>query len=455
MSVALGSRDTIRTLRLYRGTHLSVIVVAGTHSGVGKTTVALGLMQALRERGLVVQPFKVGPDFVDPAHHTAICGRASRNLDGWLFSREQNLERFARYTADADVAVIEGVMGLFDGRSGDSEAGSTAEIAKWLGVPVLLVVDADALARSAGAVVHGFTHFDPGLDIAGVVLNRVAGPGHATMIEQALAGLPPLLGSIERDDAIAVPERHLGLVMPSELPPLPPLGEVVDLDRLLGLTRVARRSHVDAPTAPRAGVRIGVARDDAFCFYYPENLELLEEAGADLVEFSPVGGRIPADLDGLYLGGGYPELHAAALSANIDVLSGIRELAAAGRPVLAECGGLMYVGETLEVDGHEHRMCGLLPLKTRMCGRLSIGYVEVETEGLLGRGVARGHAFHYSELSETQPVAYSYRVRRADREVAEGFSCGNVLASYVHLHFATNPGLAARFVDACAAGRVR
>jgi cobyrinic acid a,c-diamide synthase len=455
MSVALGSRDTIRTLRLYRGTDLSVIVVAGTHSGVGKTTVALGLMQALQERGLVVQPFKVGPDFIDPAHHTAVCGRASRNLDGWLFSREQNLERFARYTADADVAVIEGVMGLFDGRSGDSEAGSTAEIAKWLGAPVLLVVDADALARSAGAVVHGFTHFDPGLDVAGVVLNRVAGPGHATMIEQSLAGLPPLLGSVERDDAIAVPERHLGLVMPSELPPLPALGDVVDLDRLLSLTRVARRPPVAAPTAPRADVRIGIARDDAFCFYYPENLELLEDAGAELVEFSPVAGVLPADLDGLYVGGGYPELHAEALSANADLLDAIRELAAAGHPVLAECGGLMYVGETLEVDGREHRMCGLLPLKTRMSERLSIGYVEVEVHGLFGDCVARGHAFHSSELSETQPVDYSYRVRRADRVVDEGYSNGNVLASYVHLHFATNPELAARFVDACAAGAVR
>ena len=450
MSVALGSRDTIRTLRLYRGKDLNVIVVAGTHSGVGKTTVALGLMQALRERGLVVQPFKVGPDFIDPAHHTAICGRASRNLDGWLFSREQNRDRFARYTADADVAVIEGVMGLFDGRSGDSEAGSTAEIAKWLGAPVLLVVDADALARSAGAIVHGFTHFDPWLEVAGVVLNRVAGPGHATMIEQALVGLPPVLGSVARDDAIAVPERHLGLVMPSELPPLPAPGEMVDLDRLLSLTRVARRPPLAAPAAPRAGVRIGIARDEAFCFYYPENLELLEEAGAELVEFSPVAGRLPANLDGLYLGGGYPELHAEALSANLEVLGAIRDLAAAGRPILAECGGLMYVGETLEVDGREHSMCGLLPLKTRMSGRLSIGYVEVETHGLLGNCVARGHAFHSSELSETGPVDYSYRVRRADRVVEEGYSIGNVLASYVHLHFATNPELAARFVDACA-----
>jgi len=435
-----------------------VIVVAGTHSGVGKTTVALGLMSALRRRGLTVQPFKVGPDFIDPAHHTAVCGRPSRNLDGWLFSREQNVERFARFTADADVAVVEGVMGLFDGRSGDSESGSTAEIAKWLGAPVVLVVDAGALARSAGALVYGFTHFDPGLEIAGVVLNRVGGPGHTAMIEQALSGLPPVVGNLQSDPELALPERHLGLVMPSELGDSRILGETVggsvDLDRLLEITRIERQ----APTgrgnrrAPRS-VRIGVARDDAFCFYYPENLELLEQAGAELIEFSPVGGTLPAGLDGLYLGGGYPELHAEALSANSSVVGGIKQLAASGAPVFAECGGLMYVGQTLEVDGCEHRMCGLLPLKTRMCERLSIGYVEVDTDGLFGRTTARGHAFHFSEASETGSVGYSYRVRRADREVAEGFSIGSVLGSYVHLHFATSPELGERFVAACSRGR--
>lgn len=435
---------------------LSVIVVAGTHSGVGKTTVALGLMASLRARGLTVQPFKVGPDFIDPAHHSAVCGRPSRNLDGWLFSREDNLARFAHYSADADVAVIEGVMGLFDGRSGDSETGSTAEIAKWLGVPVLLVVDAAALARSVGAVVHGFTHFDPDLTVAGVVLNRVGGRGHTQMLEAALAGLPPAIGGLQADDDLTLPERHLGLVMPEEGSSGTRLGGVVesalDLDQLLEFTRMGRPTPGEvASVGPGPKVRIGLARDEAFCFYYPENLELLAEAGATLVEFSPLRDPLPPDLDGLYLGGGYPELHAPALAGNIEALEGVRRLAARGRPVYAECGGLMYLGRSIAVDGATYPLCGVMPFQTRMCNRLSIGYTEVRADsGLFTGAVARGHTFHYSEIAEDDGVPRSYRIVRHGAETAEGYTRDNVLASYVHLHFATSPDLASTFVARCA-----
>jgi len=437
---------------------LSAIVVAGTHSGVGKTSVTLGLIGALRRRGLSVQPFKVGPDFIDPLHHRHASGRMPRNLDGWMLAPETNLRRFAAATADADAAVVEGVMGLFDGSDGGSERGSTAEMAKLLRLPVVLVVDASAMARSAAALVHGFASFDPDLQVAAVILNKVAGEAHANMIREAIAGAVPVLGALPYAPDIVVPERHLGLHLPSEaresyverLATL--VEEHVDLDELLRASRRERRPSPPQPARESPKVRIGVARDDAFCFYYADNLELLEEAGAELVEFSPLDGALPDDLGGLYIGGGYPELHAEALAANAAVRDAIREFAAAGRPVYAECGGLMYLADALHVEERTYPMCGVLPLETRMPAPLQIAYVRVTTTGgLFGAGnEARGHVFHQSEIVGEPDVDCSYELETTRGErTREGFTAGNVLASYAHLHFASCPALPAAFVGRC------
>lgn len=434
------------------------MVVGGTHSGVGKTTVTLGVIAALRRRGLAVQPFKVGPDFIDPLHHAHASGRRSRNLDGWMLTPDVNRRRFDRSVADADAAVIEGVMGLYDGSEGKSDRGSTAEMAKLLGLPVILVIDAGAMARSAAALIHGFVSFDPAVRFAGVILNNVGSAAHAGMIRDAVGDGPPILGALPRTADLVVPERHLGLHLPQEgrqgyVQQVADLIEAhVDLDQLLIATRTKRRRSQALPEPAPARVRIALARDEAFCFYYEDNLELLAQAGAELVEFSPLRDPLPPNLDGLYIGGGYPELHAEALAGNARTTAAIRELAAAGAPVFAECGGLMYLAEHLRVGQSDYPLCGILPFATMMSGKLKLAYVEVETTcGLFGSGErCRGHLFHRSELSGVPGTGRCYRVRTArGEESEEGYLHGNVLASYIHLHFAGNPQLPARFVAAC------
>jgi cobyrinic acid a,c-diamide synthase len=455
MSVALGRKETIL---IASESTFSALVVAGTHSGVGKTSITLGLIGALARRGLTVQPFKVGPDFIDPLHHTKAAGRTSRNLDGWMLDPDQNRACFAGAGAEADAAVIEGVMGLFDGSEGGSDRGSTAEMAKLLGLPVVLVIDASAMARSAAALIHGFASFDPELRIAGVILNNVGGEAHAEMIEEAVTAGPPILGAMPRAADLSVPERHLGLHLPHEAQKdhaqqLASLVEDhVDLDSLLDVARTERPAPPPAIAAAEPSVRIGVARDGAFCFYYPDNLELLERAGAELIEFSPIADSLPAGLDGLYVGGGYPELHAAELAANTTARDAIREFAAAGGPIYAECGGLMYLGETLELDDGTYPLCGVLPFSTRMPAPLTLSYVEVATAGgLFGAGrSARGHVFHHSEISG-EPAVDRHHTLRTTRgeESEEGYGVGNVVAGYAHLHFGSEPDLARAFVDRC------
>ena len=446
------------------GSPLSAIVVAGTHTGVGKTSVTLGLIGALRRRGLTVQPFKVGPDFIDPLHHQHASGRPPRNLDGWMLDHETNLERFARATADADAAVIEGVMGLFDGSDGKSERGSTAEMAKLLGLPVLLVIDASAMARSAAALIHGYTSFDPDLRVAGVILNNIGSETHAGMIRDAVADAVPILGALPRAKELVVPERHLGLHLPHEarseyVEELATLIEThIDLDALLSGSTIERRPvPATAPTVPPR-VRLAVARDEAFCFYYTDNLELLEQAGAELVPFSAINEPLPENIDGIYIGGGYPELHADKLADNTATRDAIREFASAGGPIYAECGGLMYLGETLEVDGTPHPLCGVLPFSTMMPAPLAIGYVEITTSGgLFGSGqTVRGHLFHHSAIAGEPATDRCYEIKNSrGEETQEGYLVKNVLASYAHLHLASNPALAAAFVDQCASFRTR
>jgi cobyrinic acid a,c-diamide synthase len=461
-----------------------VLVVAGTASGVGKTSVTLGLLSALRRRGLRVQAFKVGPDFIDPGLHEVASGRASYNLDGWMCGREVVLATVARRAADADVAIVEGVMGCFDGIDGTSDAGSTAQIARWLGAPVVLVVDAGAQSRSAAATVLGFERFDPALNVAAVIVNRVGSDTHARWVSEAIraACRAVPVGAIPRDDAWwAMPERHLGLLTAADgvlagerlVRMADTVERSVDLERLLSLASPLSwgagpptsqlRSTPGNPgrtSMPRA--TIGIARDHAFQFYYAENLDLLREAGADLVEWSPLADGEPPDVDGLYFGGGYPELDAQHLADNARCRRTVRRFALDdGRPVYAECGGLMYLAESLEdADGRVHEMVGLLPARVTMRPpRMSLGYLGVTLTAPTPLGpagtVARGQEFHFSTLSPVPasvPRAYGVTAPGGATR-AEGYVVGRSLMSYVHLHFASNPALARGFVDACAAAR--
>jgi cobyrinic acid a,c-diamide synthase len=446
---------------------IPVLVIAGVASGVGKTTVMIGLIEALRRRGLTVQAFKVGPDFIDPGFHALVSGRPSVNLDGWMCGRLHARESVARHASDADLALVEGVMGCFDGFDARSEDGSTAQIAKWLGAPVVLVVDAGAMARSAGAVVLGFERFDPALEVAGAIWNRVGGSTHRRWLDESLAGTSGgrSLGALPAGKGIAMAERHLGLVTAVEQGiPRDALGRLieqhVDLDALIsrGRSSVPRRSAAEAAAdrgRPRA--RIGVARDAAFQFYYADNLALLEGAGAQLIWWSPLADRTLPQVDGLYIGGGYPEVHAAALARNEALLEEVRAFSASGRPIYAECGGLMYLARTLEDgEGRAWPMVGLLPGRVRMTGgHLVLGYREILTTGpsLLGRpGLrVRGHEFHASILDPLGEVARTYQVADGQGEprAAEGYQIGRALMSYVHLHFASAPSVAAAFVQSC------
>jgi len=451
-----------------------VLVVAGVASGVGKTSITLGLLRALRRRGLSVQPFKVGPDFIDPGLHAVASGRSSYNLDGWMCGRDAVLATVARHAADVDIAIIEGVMGCFDGLDGTSDAGSTAQVAKWLGAPVVLIVDAGAQSRSAAATVLGFERFDPALRVAAVITNRVGGATHARWVGDAIrtACRAVPVGAIPRDDTWwGLPERHLGLVTAAEGvldgERLDRMAETVerhvDLDRLLALAAplALTRSPV-LVERPRA--TIAVARDLAFQFYYAENLDLLREAGAELVEWSPLADGEPPDVDGLYFGGGYPELYGKRLADNAGCRKAVRRFVLdLGRPVYAECGGLMYLAQSLEdAEGGVHEMVDVLPARVTMRPpRMSLGYVDVTLTAPtpLGRAgaVARGQEFHFSTLSPVAtsvPRAYSVMAPGGVAR-AEGYLVGRALLSYVHLHFASNPALARGFVDACAEARRR
>jgi cobyrinic acid a,c-diamide synthase len=448
------------------------LVIAGTSSGVGKTTATLALTRALRAKGLRVAVFKCGPDYLDPTYHARAAGSACQNLDGWMMGKDAVRATFARATARAqvDVALIEGVMGLYDGTSPTGPEGSTAEMARWLDAPAVLVVDASGMARSIAALVQGFAAFDPELRIGAVLANRIGGAGHLDLLHTALPS-PPILGGFPRDDAHAFPERHLGLFTADEAHAPEALfdhwGKTATtwcaMDAILELARNAPSSAVtlDQVSTRQVRCRIGLARDEAFHFYYDDNLARLEAEGAEIVPFSPLHNAVLPAVDGLYLGGGYPEVHAERLAANGSMLASVRAFAARGGPVYAECGGLMYLSDAIvTLDGARHAMVGLVPGEARMSARLqAIGYVEVETQApsLLGEAGARfrGHQFRYSELVP-QPAAgridrvYAMRPRRGGDAIAEGYGSRNVLASYVHAHWASNPAVARSLVASCA-----
>ncbi|MEX2446472.1 MAG: cobyrinate a,c-diamide synthase [Dehalococcoidia bacterium] len=447
------------------------LVIAGTASGVGKTTVTGAIAAALTARGTRVQPFKAGPDYLDPGHLTQAAGRECRNLDAWMLSPAVVRELCGRASGGADLALVEGVMGLFDGRSGSGAEGSTAALAALLGLPVVLVVDASAAARSVGAIVLGFQHFDPAVTLAGVVLNRVGSDRHAQLCREAIVEATgvPVLGALPRESAIAVPERHLGLVPAGEVDQpaaervrrLAALGgERIDLDALLNLAApvdAGRPSGLFPAAPPPARVPIALAADQAFSFYYRDSLELLEAWGADLLPFSPLAdAALPPGARAVLLGGGFPEVFARELSANVPMLQSLREASRRGLPVYGECGGLMYLGRTLvDLEGGRHEMAGLLPADSTMQeSRLTLGYREAESCGtpLLPPGErVRGHEFHYSTLTAPPPAATAaYRFAGEPARV-DGFRVGSVTGTYLHTHLAARPDLARNLIAAAAA----
>ena len=444
------------------------VVIAAPGSGAGKTAVACGLIGALRARGRRVQGFKVGPDYIDPTHHALASGRPGRNLDAFL-SGPDLVGPLARHgAAGADLAVVEGVMGLFDGVTGRGELASTAQVAKLLRAPVLLVLDARAVARSAAATVLGFRSFDPELDLAGVILNRVGSDHHEAILREAIAALGvPVLGALRRDDRMGVPERHLGLVPAVErlaatrealAAQAAAVAERVDLD---AVERIAAGAPaLDGPTwspgPPRpARTRIAVARGPAFSFHYQENLELLAAAGAELVDVDPLQDEaLPAGAGALVLAGGFPEVHGAELSANAALREEIAAFARAGRPVLAECGGYLYLCR--ELDGRP--MCGVLPARGEMTDRLTLGYREAaalgDGPGFAAGAATRGHEFHYSRVvpDVTADPAPAWRLRTSTgAERDEGMAVGATAASYLHTHWAATPEAAERLVVAAEA----
>ncbi len=429
----------------------SAFCVAGTNSGCGKTTVSLSVMSALSRRGLRVAPFKCGPDYIDPSYHAAATGSVSVNLDSWMMRRGGVVESFGRNAAGADVAVLEGVMGLFDGAGAASPEGSTAECARMLGIPVVLVVDASGMAGSIAALVRGYSKFDAGTRICGVIANKVGGESHARILSESLRtwNLPPLLGAIPADGSFAIPERHLGLLPWAEnrkkkefFDALAGIAEeCIDIDRVLRFSQIARPLCKLMPY-PEPRRIVAVARDDAFTFYYADNIHRMRMAGFDFVEFSPIRDRrVPAGADVLYVGGGFPEIFAKELAANREMRRSMKAFAESGRPVYAECGGLMYLGESLE-DSRKRKfpMCGVIPGKTRMTGgRRALGYREVEAlhdMPFCRKGaVFRGHEFHWSEFIPSRKLEPLFRCKDSrGRGWLDGIRINNVSASYMHLH---------------------
>ncbi len=479
----------------FTGGPIKGFVIAATGSGTGKTTITLAILSYLQSKGIRVAPFKVGPDFIDPGHHGKIAGRTSFNLDSWMLTKGYNQQLFSEKTKEMEVALVEGVMGLFDGYDALTETGSTAQMAKWLNLPVVLIVSATGKARSAAAIVKGFEEFDKNLNLVGVIFSRTGSQRHYEYLKQAVEQncKTPCLGHMPGNQEIVMPERHLGLMTADELnissqvlsilvslveehidmeglikalPLLEPVTGLTD-PGLLSEPGRAQHKFKESPV-------IAVARDKAFCFYYQDNLDLLRKAGASIVTFSPLtADLLPEGTDGIYLGGGYPELFARDLGARTGLLNQIKAASLAGMPIYGECGGFMYLCSQLsEMDREKtHAMTGCFDFSVHMSKRLrSLGYREITLtrDTLIGKkgDQIRGHEFHYSSLvdsdstqsgsqttgSKVLGVERVYQVTtRAGQEIAlQGFQRNNTLGSYLHVHFGSNPGCAQNFVFHCA-----
>jgi cobyrinic acid a,c-diamide synthase len=464
------------------------IAIAGERSGVGKTTVTLALLAALRRRHQTVQSFKVGPDYIDPMFHSYVTGRACRNLDPILTSETYVRQCFEYHSHTADCALIEGVMGLFDGASGTTDAGSTAQVAKLLNVPVVLILNCSSTSRSIAAIAHGYRTFDPQVRVAGVILNQVGSDRHLELLTAALLPLHlPILGVLRRRDDLKIPDRHLGLIPAAELADLDvtldrlaDVGETCfDWTRLLPLLSAdpARGDGVHIrPAAPWYGsrsdtvphlpsrieisappkIRLAVAKDAAFNFYYADNLDMLRDLGAELVEWSPMHDRLPPDVRGLYFGGGFPEVFAEALTANQPARAAVKAAILAGMPTYAECGGLMYLSDRIvDFNNRSHEMVGIFPTAAVMGKKLTLGYRQLALlqDSLILQLGDRvwGHEFHRSTLTDL-PTAPLYNLQGYESKAIfapEGWYKYNAQAAYTHLHFGARPDLPDRFIDRC------
>ncbi|WP_299983364.1 cobyrinate a,c-diamide synthase [Desulfobacula sp.] len=449
-------------------------VIGATGSGTGKTTISLAILSYLADQGYKVAPFKVGPDFIDPGHHTKIAGKTSFNLDSWMLSRDYNTKIFKEKTIGSDIAVVEGVMGLFDGVDGLSEAGSTAQMAKWLDLPVVLIVSAKGKARSAAAIVQGFENFDKDLKIAGVIFSKTGSLRHYDYLKNAVeqSCRTKCLGFMPKNDSIVLPERHLGLVTSDELNINPKVlstlssmvRDHIDMEGLINCldtfepswnreAAISRLSREQGPT-------IAVARDKAFCFYYQDNLDILKKFGASIVEFSPLkDDRLPPNIDGIYFGGGYPEVFAKELSQKINLFQEIKKNSVSGMPIYGECGGFMFLCNKLSGmdEIRKYPMSGCFDFNVQMSKRLrSLGYREItlKEDTIIGKkgDMLRGHEFHYSSLENPDSkISNVYHVTsRAGQDISlKGYQVSNTLGSYLHIHFGSNEGCAKHFVETC------
>lgn len=447
------------------------LVIAGTQSGVGKTTITLGIIAALKKRGLSIQPYKVGPDYIDTAFHSAVAGRACSNLDSYLLEPAVVGELFQRRADAVDCSIIEGVMGLFDGAGVDGVRGSTADVAKILSAPVILVVDARKMAHSAAAMVLGYVKHTPSVRIAGCIVNNIASENHYAIVKNAIerTAKVPVFGYLPKDAAISLPERHLGLrpVQESSMRAFirtmaNRIAKTVDLDALLRVahndTALPRVMPVTfMPHQPEKKVRIGYAYDTCFHFYYQDNLDILRHYGAALVPFSPLRDTcLPRDIKGLYIGGGFPEVFAPELSRNKALRREIALASQNGMPIYAECGGLMYLMKELVLrDKARHPLCGVFPGTVKMGRRLqTFGYhaVSVRDDMLFAPAGAelKGHVFHWSYVTGMpKRVQRVFSLSRGDKTVLDGYARKRTVASYVHIHFASNVAWAKQFIETC------
>lgn len=447
--------------------HRPRIMLAGTNSGVGKTTIVTGLLAYLAHKGLKVQPFKVGPDYIDPGFHAKAAGRPSFNLDTWMTSAEKLPSSFAHLSKTADISIIEGVMGLYDG--GANGISSSADIAKRLHAPVILILDCRSVGYSIAATALGFREYDPKVQIKGVILNRLGSDRHEAMIRSVMDKIHmPVLGAFHRDESLKTPERHLGLT---------PVGET-ETDHLIQHMAEAAGKWLDIPAILKiAGeapdleiaegesrphekcVRVGIARDEAFSFYYPDSLSWLEQEGAELVPFSPLRDHNIPDVDGLIYGGGFPEMFLEKLSGNESMKQSVLKAAALGMPIYAECGGLMYLCRSIRgFNGEEYPMTGLIPAVTEMQSKLQrVGYVTgkaVRQSVIADKGdTLKGHEFHFSTLEPGPDYPWAYELQGTRQKSAhlDGFAQKNILATYLHISFAGNPKAAKKWIASCAA----
>ncbi|MCK4258117.1 MAG: cobyrinate a,c-diamide synthase [Halanaerobiales bacterium] len=455
------------------------LVIAGTQSGVGKTTITLGLMAAICRCGMKIAPYKVGPDYIDPGFHSYVTKVKSRNLDLWLLNEDKIAYLFYKNSIDADISIVEGVMGLYDGRGTNHEA-STAHLAKVLKAPVVLVIDGSGISASAAAQVLGYKLYDKEVNLAGVIINRVSGEVHYKLLKEAIERDTGIrcFGYLKKTDQIHLKSRHLGLVPGIEVDKLQSqveqltemVEESVDIDGLIELSKNAIPFDLESKISLTCSneisklkaklnldhpVRIGLAYDEAFHFYYQDGLDLLKELGAELVEFSPLHDvKLPDNLDGLYIGGGYPEVFANQLEENQSLRNSIKNAINKGLPTYAECGGLMYLTQEIKTaEDDTYQMVGVIPTMSMMTSKLQrFGYVEVELgQNLfdLSREIIPAHEFHYSKIQDDDELNYSYNINRRKKNWECGVTMKNLLAGYPHLHFYSNPRLAYGFIKKC------